>query len=161
MIIILMGVTGCGKTSVGKQLSIETSIPFLDGDDFHPSENILKMKQGIPLDDHDRLPWLENLRHQFSLAGPEGCIMACSALKKSYREILSKDEEVVFIYLKGSRELILKRIQKRTGHYMPPELLDSQFSDLEEPHDAIIIDINNSVMEITNNILTQLKFLKP
>jgi carbohydrate kinase (thermoresistant glucokinase family) len=159
MIIILMGVSGCGKTSVGKQISVETDIPFIDGDDFHPPKNILKMKKRIPLDDQDRIPWLENLNYQIFHAGPKGCIMACSALKQSYRDTLAKDREVNFIYLKGSRELISKRIYDRTGHYMPPELLDSQFNDLEEPKNAIIIDIHKSVMEITVDILHQLNLL--
>jgi carbohydrate kinase (thermoresistant glucokinase family) len=157
MIVIVMGVTGCGKTSVGKQLSAKTNKPFLDGDDFHPLENILKMKHGKPLDDNDRIPWLENLATQISNAGPTGCILACSALKQSYRDKLSQQKEVKFIYLKGSRDLISKRIHARTGHYMPPQLLDSQFNDLEEPHDAIVIDINNSIDEITDKILYQLK----
>lgn len=160
MIIILMGVTGCGKSSAGKLLSKKIGLPFLDGDDYHPPENILKMKSGKPLNDHDRIPWLNNLIQQISKAGPNGCILACSALRQSYRDIFknSLHEEVVFIYLKGSYDLISKRIAERMGHYMPADLLNSQFQDLEEPVDAITIDIDKSLNEITDEIIQQLKF---
>jgi len=159
MVIILMGVSGCGKTTVGKILASDLNQSFYDADDFHPLENIQKMNSGIPLVDKNRLPWLEVLSNKIqewdSLGG---AVLACSALKKEYRAILKSGEaNVVFVYLKGSKELIFSRINKRKEHYMPPALLDSQFEALEEPDNSIIVSIEGSPTEISDQIKTKLK----
>jgi carbohydrate kinase (thermoresistant glucokinase family) len=160
MVLILMGVSGCGKTTVGKQLSIEMQIPFYDADDFHPPANVEKMRKGTPLDDEDRQPWLERL-HQMILKWnkKDGAILACSALKKSYRQTLRGDldkNELQFIYLKGSAELIRERLQHREGHYMPAGLLNSQFRDLEEPSDVLTAGIDRPVETIVSRIIDKL-----
>jgi carbohydrate kinase (thermoresistant glucokinase family) len=155
--VILMGVSGCGKSSVGKMLSEETGWPFYDGDDFHPEANVAKMAEGIPLNDADRQPWLESL-HQLiksSLRQERPLIVACSALKKSYRDILRGDlaDQVVFIHLKGSFRLIYTRMQQRDDHYMKAEMLRSQYETLQKPRNAIEINIDKSVPEITQQII--------
>jgi len=161
MVIILMGVSGCGKTTVGLKLAEKLNLPFFDADDFHPDENVKKMESGIPLNDDDRAPWLEELSRQIKKWNKKkGAVLACSALKKKYRELLkanSGPNEVLFVYLKGSKELILNRLKKRSGHYMPPDLLDSQFADLEEPEDALFIPIYNSPEKISDRIIANLK----
>ena len=159
MVIILMGVSGCGKTTVGKLLSQEVGLPFFDADDFHPPENVQKMESGQPLNDVDRQPWLEILSDEITEWNQSGgAILACSALKEKYREILRKGEgDVQFVYLKGSRNLIWDRIKKRSGHYMPPELLDSQFDVLEEPHrDAFKISVDQSPKKIVKRLTEML-----
>ena len=150
-----MGVSGAGKSSVGKALSKSLNLPFYDGDDYHPQANIDKMRQGIPLEDSDRWAWLENLNLLAKGAlKKEGAVMVCSALKEVYRQQLSKDFTAAceWIYLKGSYELILERIQSRAGHFMPPELLQSQFNTLETPKNAIEIDVNASITEIIKKL---------
>ena len=141
MIIIVMGVTGSGKTTVGRRLAERFALAFHEGDDFHPPENKEKMSAGSPLTDQDRLPWLEQLRAvlQYAAARNAGAVLACSALKKSYRKILSAGA-ARFVYLKASPELVRDRLRRRTGHFMPPSLVDSQFADLEEPDDALVVD---------------------
>jgi gluconokinase len=159
--IILMGVSGCGKTSVGKALSTALCWPFFDGDDFHPEENIAKMSQGIPLDDADRQPWLENLNQLVAdhLMEESPLIVACSALKQRYREILQgADNDLVFVYLEGSFNLIYARIQQRESHYMKAEMLLSQFQSLEEPQNAITVNIQKDVPEIVAEIIAKLNF---
>lgn len=151
-IVILMGVSGCGKTSVGEALSKLKAVPFFDADDFHPYENKEKMKSGIPLNDQDRIPWLKTLNTLCKKHAKTGMILACSSLKESYREELSKDLEIDWVYLKGSFELIQSRMQKRKGHYMPAALLQSQFDTLEEPTDALVVDIDQSVESIVAKI---------
>jgi len=154
-----MGVSGCGKTTVGKRLSQKVGLPFYDADDFHPPENVEKMKSGQPLNDDDRQPWLEILSDRISEWNRSGgAILACSALKRSYRTILqSKSKDVQFVYLKGDRDLILDRMKKRIGHYMPPKLLDSQFDALEEPENTIKVSIEPSPEEIVERIVSKLK----
>ncbi len=157
--IILMGVSGCGKTTIGEQLADKLGIPFYDGDDFHPEKNVEKMQSGVPLDDQDRLPWLVKLAEQISLMNREGGgIIACSALKQAYRNILigAPGADVTFVYLKGDRELIADRLSEREDHYMPPDLLDSQFDDLEEPEDAITVSIDQEPDEIVDEIFDRL-----
>ncbi|MGB3852259.1 MAG: gluconokinase [Tunicatimonas sp.] len=135
MVIIAMGVSGSGKTHVGTLLAERLDAPFYDADDFHPPRNVKKMQQGQPLNDADRLPWLTSLADKITEWNAQGgAVLACSALKKSYRVQLSADysANVRFAYLKGSKELILNRMLAR-DHFFPPELLDSQFADLEEP----------------------------
>jgi len=156
MIIILMGVCGSGKTTIGQALAHKLQCGFSDGDSFHPEKNIDKMRAGIPLEDEDRWPWLQKIREaieEWQNSG-DSHVIACSSLKAIYRTILSPENDVVFIYLKGDRQIIKERLEMRTGHYMNPDLLDSQFTALEEPDDAIIIDISQTPDEITHAVLT-------
>jgi len=154
MIIVLMGVTGSGKTTVGKLLSAELNWDYYDADDFHSPANVEKMKSGNPLDDADRKPWLETFRDLIRnrLERAENCVLACSALKASYRDYLLINDEVRLIYLKGNYGLIQKRLSDRNGHYMNPKLLDSQFEILEEPEGHLAIDVSSPPAEIVKNI---------
>ena len=152
---IIMGVSGCGKTTVGTELANHLGWNFYDADDFHPPENVAKMASGTPLNDDDRHPWLVSLHDLISASLEKGKsgVLACSALKESYREILLKNNEnVQIVYLKGSFDLILSRMQARSGHYMKPEMLKSQFDTLEEPVDALTVPISMSVAEILGQI---------
>ncbi len=156
MFIILMGVSGCGKTTVGKALAARMNVPFYDADNYHAQENLAKMATGIPLTDSDRAGWLTLLAAMIETetkAGHDG-VLACSALKQSYRDVLvsSSAGNVRFVYLKGSYELILERMKKRGGHFMKPEMLKSQFETLEEPVDAITINILLPVNSIVEKI---------
>jgi gluconokinase len=153
-----MGVTGSGKTTIGRLLSEELGWKYYDADDYHPASNIEKMKSGFPLDDADRRPWLEALRDLIRdcLERGETAILACSALKESYREFLMIDKRVRLIYLKGKRELIQERLSQRRGHYMNPELLNSQFDILEEPRGALHVDVSLSPGEIVRIIKSHL-----
>ena len=130
MRMVVMGVSGCGKSSVGEEIARLTSAQFVDGDDLHPEANKAKMGAGIPLDDNDRWPWLDRVGEV--LAGPKGAIVACSALKRVYRDrIRAAAPGTVFVHLDGSRELLLERISARVNHFMPASLLDSQLAILE------------------------------
>lgn len=154
--VILMGVSGCGKTSVGMELSQMLDWPFFDGDEFHPPENVTKMAAGSPLDDADREPWLRNLHDLITehLTQGKSLIIACSALKQKYRNQLEEGNPgTVFVYLKGDFDLIFRRMQLREGHYMKPEMLKSQFASLEEPSEALTIDIANPVEQIVEMIV--------
>jgi gluconokinase len=155
-----MGVTGTGKSTVGRLLASQLGWTFVEGDDFHPKANVEKMRQGIPLDDADRKPWLETIRHRLEQASrqSENVVLACSALKHSYQHYLADyaPEAVRFVYLLGSPELIRQRLAKRTGHFMNPALLASQFEDLEPPEDAIRVDINQSPIAIVAEIRSRL-----
>ena len=141
MFIILMGVSGCGKTTVGKQLAAALDWRFYDADDFHSSTAIEKMAAGVALTDADRLPWLKRLRGLIDdgLGRDLPSILACSALKKSYRDILTTGNNAIIIYLKADHSLIEKRLAARQNHFMPAALLHSQFSTLEEPKGVITI----------------------
>ncbi|MDF1521142.1 MAG: gluconokinase, partial [Brevefilum sp.] len=133
MFIIFMGVSGCGKTTIGKMTAETLDVSYYEGDEYHPKENVDKMSRGIPLTDEDRDAWLEKLAQliQSKLDRGESGVLSCSALKKQYRERLNIDpQKVHFIYLKGSYDLILKRLSARLDHYMPPELLRSQYDTL-------------------------------
>jgi gluconokinase len=144
MIIILMGVSGSGKTTIGEQLAQALGWPFYDGDQFHPPANVAKMQQGMPLTDEDRWPWLQALRAHIGTWVQQGmsAVLACSALKQAYREYLIIDEaEVKLVYLKGNYDLIQERLAQRRGHFMPPGLLASQFVALEEPERGIVVDV--------------------
>jgi gluconokinase len=158
MIIVLMGVAGCGKTSVGKLLSESLGWRYFDADDFHPPANINKMANGIPLNDADRQPWLESLQRLITdnLDNHQSAVVACSALKQSYRNMLLVDERVLLVYLKGSYDLIAERLSARGEHYMNPDLLDSQFEALEEPLDALHVDIASSPDRIVETIREKL-----
>jgi carbohydrate kinase (thermoresistant glucokinase family) len=161
MVIVLIGPMGCGKTTIGKLVSANTGWRFADGDDFHPPGNISKMASGIPLDDDDRLPWLQSLGRMISrtIADGENLILACSALKRQYRKLLGVDQQQVFsVYLKGTPELLQQRIAGRTNHYMNKDLLTSQLQTLEEPRDGLIMSIadkpTNIARELTLRIST-------
>jgi gluconokinase len=161
--IVVMGVSGCGKTSVGAGLSAALGWPFFDGDDFHSQENIDKMAAGIPLGDADRQPWLESLHRlmEYHLAEGRPLIVACSALKASYRQTLRGDlESVRFVHLAGSFELIQARLERRSAHYMKAALLRSQFAALEPPMDAITVSIEKPIEEIFAEIIGQLHLPK-
>ncbi|HAB52129.1 MAG TPA: gluconate kinase [Ignavibacteriales bacterium] len=160
MVIILMGVSGAGKTTVGKCLAYNLGWQFIEGDDVHPTENIEKMKQGIALNDKDRKEWLKRLRHRILklVLDNTSAIIACSALKKAYRHYLLVDEKaVIFVYLKGNYNLILHRIEIRQGHFMKANLLPSQFSALEEPVDVLTVNITKSPAVIANIIAQKLE----
>jgi len=158
-IIFIMGVSGSGKSTIGELLAKKLDLPFFDADDFHPIENVEKMKAGNPLNDEDRAPWLVNLNQ---LARKElakkGAIITCSALKEKYRISLEKGLQTSpkWIFLKGDFELILNRMNQREGHYMPASLLQSQFDALEMPVDAFEVDIALSPKKIVENILARL-----
>ncbi len=145
MIVVLMGVSGSGKTVIGLLLSKRLGWPLLDADDFHPPENIEKMRSGVPLTDEDRWPWLDRLNALLKdkASRGESVFLACSALKGTYRDRLAAGcRDVRWVYLKGSFELIESRLKVRKGHYMKAGLLKSQYETLEEPADAIAIDIS-------------------
>ncbi|MGB6552166.1 MAG: gluconokinase [Candidatus Binataceae bacterium] len=159
MVVILMGVSGAGKTTVGRMLASELGWNFRDGDDLHPAANRDKMNSGVALNDADRRPWLAAIRAMIDeyLARGQNAIVACSALKRSYREMLSADPaRVRFVWLDGSRELIARRIAARRGHFMPAELLASQFADLEMPADALRIAVASPPAEIVAAIRREL-----
>ena len=159
MIIILMGVSGSGKTTIGARLAQTLGWPFYDGDQFHPPANVAKMQQGIPLTDADRWPWLHALRAHIETCMRQGvsAILACSALKQTYREHLVIEEaEVKLVYLKGNYDLIHERLAQRRDHFMPPGLLASQFVALEEPERGIVVDIVHPPETIVELIREQL-----
>lgn len=155
VILIVMGVSGSGKTTVGKAIAKRLSWPFHDGDDYHPQENVLKMARGEPLNDNDRQPWLVTLRGMIQelIKSRQSAVIACSALKQSYRDILAVDPHVHFVYLKGSYDLFRARLLKRPGHFMPLSLLESQFRTLEEPKKAITVDANLTPEKIAEEVL--------
>ena len=159
MFYIIMGVSGTGKSTVGKLLSDRTGWAFYDADDFHPQENIDKMYRGIPLSDRDRLPWLLELKQLIveTISSKSQGVLACSALKAQYRQILQNNHsEVVFIYLRGDYDCIQRRVLKRTGHFMSSALLRSQFDTLEEPQDALVMDVFLSPDKIVDEILSKI-----
>jgi gluconokinase len=154
MVILLMGVTGSGKTTVGLALANCLQWQFVDADDFHSATNVANMRAGIPLDDVDRAPWLASLHAAIVswLKAGAHVVLACSALKESYREQLLISPEVKLVYLRGTPELISERLQQRHGHYMDPKLLASQFATLEEPSEATAVDVGGDVSQIVAQI---------
>ena len=161
MIVIVFGVSGAGKTTIGKLLAQEVGWHFYEADDFHSRANIDKMRRGIPLTDADRWPWLESLRQliERSLEASENAVLTCSALKRAYRERLRVSDEVKFVFLRGDYALIEKQLRRRHGHFMNPELLRSQFADLEEPkpdEDVVTIELGHTPQEIVDEIKTEL-----
>ncbi len=160
MVIVVMGVSGAGKTTVGRALAETLGWPFYDGDDFHPPANIEKMRQGVPLTDADRRPWLETLRALIARHLQEGrpAVVACSALKRSYRDVLRRaGEGVRFVHLAADYETIRRRLEARRGHFFDPKLLQSQFDDLEAPDadEALILDAARPVSELVGAIIAQ------
>lgn len=157
-VLIVMGVSGAGKTTLGKALANQLNLPFFDADDFHPPENISKMVRSEPLTDADRAPWLDKLqaliREQHR---GQGAVLACSALRHDYREQLKAGgQEVRFVYLQGAPDLVRRRLSERSGHFMKPSLLDTQFAALEEPEDAIVVDVAWPTPEQVRRVLEQL-----
>lgn len=145
-----MGVVGAGKTTVGTLLAEQSGWEFADADDYHSAENKSKIHQGIPLTDADREPWLRRLRQEISnwIASGENVVLACSALKRKYRERLNAGPEVKFVYLKGDAALIDSRLRARKGHFADDKILASQLADLEEPEDAVTVSIDQSPEQI-------------
>jgi gluconokinase len=159
--IIIFGVSGAGKTTVGNLLARELGWHFLEADDFHPAANIEKMRSGHQLTDENRWPWLERLRQQIerSLAAGEDAVLASSALKRANRDRLRVSEEVKFVFLRGDYALIEKQLRSRHGHFMNPELLQSQFNDLEEPQPneiVLTIELGPTPQEIVEEIEAKL-----
>jgi len=158
VIVIVMGTTGSGKTTIGTLLAKRLGWEFADADDFHPPANVEKMKHGIPLTDADRMPWLEALHDRILRWNSEtrNVVLACSALKQSYRDKLKAGAGVRFVYLKGSYELFSERVLERKGHFAKQDLLASQFATLEEPTDAVTVDARESPAEIVAELASQL-----
>jgi gluconokinase len=157
-----MGVSGSGKTTVGELLASESGWQFADGDDYHSASNVARMRGGIPLTDADRAPWLASLRALCErwIAAGTNAVLACSALKRAYREELSVAPEVKFVYLKGSPQLLYQRLHARTGHFMTERMLASQLEALEEPEDALIVDVDQSPAKIVTEIRAKLALSK-
>lgn len=158
MILVVMGVSGSGKSTIAKTLARKSSMKYEDADSFHSAENVAKMRAGEPLNDSDRQPWLNALQEAMKdwIASGQSVALACSALKKKYRDQLKIDpEQVKFAYLKGSYPLFYSRLQRRKKHFMSAEMLESQFNALEEPdaHEAIICDASQSIPEICQTII--------
>lgn len=162
MIVIVMGTTGSGKTTIGGLLAKRIGWEFVDADEFHPPANVEKMKHGIPLTDADREPWLKALHDKIIQWNSEGrnVVLACSALKQSYRDELRVGSGVKFVYLKGSYELFSKRVLARKGHFAKQDLLVSQFATLEEPADAITVDAGPAPEQIVAEVRRQLGFFQ-
>ncbi len=153
---LIMGVSGSGKTAVGKALARRLGWEFLDADDFHPPANIAKMRAGIPLDDADREPWLAALHDRLSsvLAAGGHPVLACSALKEKYRrQLLEGNRGILIVFLKGDYDLIWERMIRRRGRFMRPEMLRSQFEALEEPRGALVVAIDRPVAVIVRQII--------
>lgn len=160
MVVIVMGVAGSGKTTVGRLLADELAWAFYDADHLHPEANVAKMSAGRPLDDEDREPWLGEVEALVRRLVEEGApaVLACSALKQSYREQLTVSDEVRWVYLTGERELLARRLAERTGHFMSAELLESQFRDLEEPGAEVArFDVAPTAPEIVAAVRAELR----
>ena len=165
MIIIVFGVSGAGKTTVGKLLARESGWHFVEADDFHSAANIEKMRSGRPLTDEDRWPWLERLREEIKrmVATSKNAVVACSALKRAYRDRLRVSDEVKFVFLRGDYALVEKQLRSRRGHFMNAALLQSQFDDLEEPQadeHALTVALGRTPKEIVEEIEAKLHLAK-
>jgi gluconokinase len=154
LIILLMGVSGAGKTTIGQLLASELGWEFEDADDYHSPKNVEKMRAGTPLTDADRGPWLETLRALIGdrVEKKQNMILACSALKQAYRRVLQVTPEIKIVYLKGTAEIFRQRLSGRRGHYMTERMLDSQLEALEAPEDALVVDVDRSPAEIVAEI---------
>ena len=158
---VVMGVSGCGKSTVAEQLAKATGGDFLDADDFHPPANKAKMSAGIPLCDEDRWGWLDALNAELKIRAESQAplFLACSALRRAYRKRLSADlSSLRYLYLRGSKELIRSRMEARSGHFMPPALLDSQFAALEEPDssEAVVVSIDQPLPSVVTGLLERI-----
>ncbi len=162
-IFIVMGVSGCGKSTIGKLLAAEFKFSFFDGDDYHPKANVKKMSRGIPLNDVDREDWLKRLNLLAKQYCEKGAVIACSALKQVYRDNLMKEieDQIEFVYLEGSKVEILRRLEDRKNHFMPAGLLDSQISTLEIPKNAIAVSIQHAPDKMVQKIIDQYQIKKP
>jgi carbohydrate kinase (thermoresistant glucokinase family) len=160
---VMMGVSGSGKTTIARGVAEREGWRLVEGDDFHPPANIAKMKSGIPLIDEDRWPWLQAIAREIDAIRGRGesAVVTSSALRRAYRDILIGDRpDVALVYLKGSKDLIARRLAARKGHFMPPELLDSQFAALEEPGQVerpIVVSIEPTPEEIVEDVVRKLK----
>jgi len=155
-----MGVSGTGKTTIGQGLAEQLALPFIEGDEYHPRENVAKMAAGKPLNDSDRAPWLAELGQVLAKASTkDGCVLACSALKERYRNTLqgATAEAVHFVWLHGEKELLKGRLKQRAGHFFPMDLLDSQFEALEPPINAIELDVAKRPETLIAEALRQLR----
>ena len=167
-IIIVMGVSSSGKSTVGQSIARRLHVPFLDGDGYHPDANVEKMRAGIPLTDEDRWPWLERLALALHEAADKkgAAVGACSALRQSYREYLTNKsgEPILFVHLSGTREVIAERMARRQHEYMPTSLLDSQFATLEPPdpttENALVLPVTDPVEKLTIAVVKELDHLK-
>ena len=163
MVITIFGVSGAGKTTIGKLLARDLRWRFIEADDFHPAANIEKMRSGHPLTDNDRWPWLEQLRQQIerSLCARENAVLACSALKRAYRDRLDVSDEIKFVFLRGDYALVQKQLRSRHGHFINAALLQSQFDDLEEPEsdeNVQTVDLGRKPQELVDEIKATLHF---
>jgi gluconokinase len=159
MIVIVMGVVGAGKTTIGTLLASQLGWDFADADDFHPESNVEKIRHGISLTDDDREPWLGRLRHAIDnwITEDKNVVLACSALKSAYRSKLSAGPQVQFVYLKGSAELIAGRLHSRHGHFAGESILASQLADLQEPESAVTVNIAKTPEQIVDEIQKRLR----
>lgn len=159
MLVVVMGIAGSGKTTVGRLLAEALQCAFVDGDDLHPAANIALMRRGIPLTDGDRAPWLAAIHATLRVAHEHGecVVVACSALRQSYRDAVAGDLPVEWVYLKGPAELIRERLLRRTGHFMGAGMLASQVATLEEPTDAIVVDVSPPPGVVVESIVGELR----
>jgi gluconokinase len=162
MVVIVAGVSGAGKTTIGRRVAEQLGFTFVEGDDDHPPANVAKMRSGVPLTDADRRPWLEALRKSIDgwIAAGRNVVLTCSALKRAYREILGVERpEVILVYLAGAPDLIHERMEHRRGHFMPPDLLRSQFEALEPPGEdegAIVMEVSGEPEVVSERIVRAL-----
>ena len=161
MVVVVMGVSGSGKTTIGQLLAAELGWTFVEADDFHSPENIDKLRRGIPLDDNDRTPWLQAIRRRIDEAcqRKENLVLACSALKHAYQNFLEQHfpSQVSYVYLQGAEKLIYDRLVTRQGHFMNPSLLHNQFEILQPPEDSLVVQVSAAPEEIVNQIRQHLE----